>query len=111
MVDQLCRAVGVREAQLFCFEAMDNNSDMHTRNICPREGIEDPACGVGNGALSAYLSRFCWPTKAEFSLKIEQGTIVQMPSMIHTRTTRIGETIEVFVGGSGVVMLEGQFLV
>lgn len=108
---QLCRSAGVREAQLFCFEATNKSFDLHTRNICPRDGIEDPACGVGNGALSAYLSRFCWPTKAEISLKIEQGIKQQMPSLIHTRTIKNDETENVFVGGGGVVMLEGSFLV
>lgn len=108
---QLCRSANVREAQIFCFEAIDRSLDMHTRNICPREGLEDPACGVGNGALSAYLSQFCWPTKSDVSLTIEQGTIVQMPSVIHTRTIRQKEEMEVFVGGAGVVMLEGEFLV
>ncbi len=65
---RLCQSVGVRETQLFCFESLDKTSDAHTRNICPREGLEDPACGVGNGALAAYLSKFCWPSKAEFNL-------------------------------------------
>jgi trans-2,3-dihydro-3-hydroxyanthranilate isomerase len=108
---QLCRSVGVREAQLFCFETVNSSYDMHTRNLCPREGIEDPACGVGNGALSAYISKFCWTTKTEFSLKIEQGNIVQMPSLIHTRTIKRNEAIDVFVGGAGTVMLEGHFVV
>jgi trans-2,3-dihydro-3-hydroxyanthranilate isomerase len=108
---QLCRTAGVREAQLFCFETVNSSYDMHTRNLCPREGLEDPACGVGNGALSAYISGFWWPTKREFSLRIEQGNIVQMPSLIHTTTIRTSATMEVFVGGSGLVMLEGNFLV
>jgi trans-2,3-dihydro-3-hydroxyanthranilate isomerase len=107
----LCSSAKVREAQLFCFEAINNAYDMHTRNLCPRDGIEDPACGVGNGALSAYISQFCWTTNFDFSLKIEQGTIVQMPSLIHTRTIRKKEITDVFVGGAGVVMLEGHLLV
>jgi trans-2,3-dihydro-3-hydroxyanthranilate isomerase len=106
----LCQSLNIREAQLFCFEVIDKTYDLHTRNICPREGIEDPACGVGNGALTAYLSKFCWPDKSEFTLKIEQGNIVQMPSIIHTRSIKNEDTIEVFVGGSGIVMLEGTFL-
>jgi trans-2,3-dihydro-3-hydroxyanthranilate isomerase len=90
---------------------VNNSCDLHTRNICPRDGIEDPACGVGNGALPAYISQFCWTTKTDFSLKIEQGTIVHMPSLIHTRTIRTKETMDVFFGGAGVIMLEGHFLV
>ncbi len=108
---QLCQSANVSEAQLFCFETANKSLDMHTRNICPRDGIEDPACGVGNGALTAYISEFCWTTKTEFSLKIEQGTIVQMPSMIHTQSVRKNDALDVFVGGAGVVMLEGNFMV
>jgi trans-2,3-dihydro-3-hydroxyanthranilate isomerase len=108
---QLCQAMGVREAQLFCFETNNKSYDIHTRNLCPREGLEDPACGVGNGALSAYLAEYVWREKTEFYLKLEQGTIVDMPSVIYTRTTRDTDGVSVFVGGQGVVMIEGQFLV
>jgi len=111
LLRQLCSAVKVREALLFCFEVVDETSDIHARNICPGEGLEDPACGVGNGALAAYLSQFCWTTKADITLKIEQGTIVQRPSLIHTRTARRKETIDVFISGAGAVMQEGRFLV
>jgi len=108
---QLCQAAKVRETQPFCFETIDKSSDLHTRNICPKDGLEDPACGVGNGALAAYLNQFCWATQTEVNLVIEQGTVVQMPSKIHTRTIKHQDKIEAFIGGSGVVMLEGQFLI
>jgi len=35
----LCNSVGVREVQVFCFETKDDTFDIHTRNICPREGV------------------------------------------------------------------------
>ncbi|HEY9715581.1 MAG TPA: PhzF family phenazine biosynthesis protein, partial [Chroococcales cyanobacterium] len=107
----LCQSMGVREAQLFCFETFDPSAAIHTRNLCPREGLEDPACGVGNGALSAYLARYAWSSKAQFSLTIEQGNVVSMPSLINTSTIVKDGAAEVFVGGGGTVMLEGNFLV
>jgi trans-2,3-dihydro-3-hydroxyanthranilate isomerase len=107
----LCQSLKIREAQLFCFETIDKTSDLHTRNICPREGLEDPACGVGSGALASYLSKFHWPNRPEIKLKMEQGNIVHMPSIIHTRTIKEGDSIEIFVGGAGIVMLEGNFLI
>lgn len=107
----LCQKNGVREAQLFCFEAFDKTCQLHTRNLCPREGLEDPACGVGNGALTAYLSRFYRYADNDFTLRIEQGNVVDMPSVIHTRAVRSKEDVKVFVGGSGIVMMEGQLLV
>lgn len=108
---KLCAGVGMREAQLFCFEPYDKQHDLHTRNLCPREGLEDPACGQGNGALAAYLAKYKWPDKSTFSLRNEQGTVVDMKSVIHTRINRHADEIEVFVSGTGVVMLEGRFLV
>lgn len=108
---KLCTSVGMREAQLFCFEAYNKQYDLHTRNLCPREGLEDPACGQGNAALAAYLARYKWPDKSTFSLRNEQGTVVDMKSVIHTRIDRHADEIEVFVSGTGVVMLEGRFLV
>ena len=107
---ELCQKNGVREAQLFCFETFDKTCQLHTRNLCPREGLEDPACGVGNGALTAYLSRFYRYADNDFTLRIEQGNIVDMPSVIHTRAMRSKEDVKVFVGGSGIVMMEGQLI-
>jgi len=107
---ELCRTNGVREAQLFCFETFDKTCQIHTRNLCPRDGLEDPACGVGNGALTAYLSRFYRYADNDFTLRIEQGNVVDMPSVIRTRAVRSKDEVKVFVGGSGIVMMEGQFL-
>lgn len=107
----LCQRLKVREAQLFCFETLNEANDLHTRNICPRDGLEDPACGVGSGALAAYLSKFYWPAKKEISLVMEHGSIVNMPSIVRTRSAEVGGQTNVFVGGSGVVMIEGKFLV
>jgi len=108
---QICQKARVREAQLFCFETINKEYDIHTRNLCPRQGLEDPACGNGNGALGAYLGRYYWTQKKDFTIKCEQGHIVKMPSMIQTRTVRNGRIIDVYVGGTGIVMLEGTFLV
>jgi trans-2,3-dihydro-3-hydroxyanthranilate isomerase len=107
----LCQSFKIREAQLFCFETIDKSSDIHTRNLCPREGLEDPACGVGNGALAAYLAKYFEPNKIEIKLQIEQGIIVEMPSTIHTRTYRDKESIQVSVGGSAIAMASGRILV
>jgi trans-2,3-dihydro-3-hydroxyanthranilate isomerase len=110
-LQSLCRSLKVREAQLFCFETMEKTSDMHTRNICPRDGLEDPACGTGNGALAAYLAKNRWPEKNEIKLEIEQGNIINMPSIIQTRTDRNADTMKVYVGGTAIAMLRGQVLV
>ncbi len=95
----------------FDFETENPSSDVHTRNLRPREGIEDPACGVEWCPHQLHHQSILRTTKTDFTLKFEQGTIVRMPSLIHTEAIRRNETIDVFVGGAGVVMLEGNFLV
>lgn len=105
----LCKECGVREVQAFAFETYDAGNLLHTRNICPREGIEDPACGVGNGALGAYLLNYVYADKNEIQFKAEQGNVINMPSIINVSAFRNGEEFFVNVGGSGAVMIDGCF--
>ncbi|MGE5473965.1 MAG: PhzF family phenazine biosynthesis protein [Ignavibacteriales bacterium] len=106
----LCASLGVMEAQVFTFETYEQDKTLHTRNICPREGIEDPGCGVGNGALGAYLIKHYYKDEAKASIRAEQGNIVNMPCVIETVASRKGDEIDVSIGGNGKVMIEGTFL-
>jgi trans-2,3-dihydro-3-hydroxyanthranilate isomerase len=104
-----CASLGLREAQLFCLETYRSGLDLHTRNICPREGREDPACGNGCGALGAYFARF---DPARCMIRAEQGDIVGMPSIIDiVIDRRSDQDFQIWIGGSGVIMLEGRMLV
>lgn len=106
----LCHNHGVQEAQVFCFETYEAGFDLHTRNICPREGIEDPACGVGNGALLAYLMKYHFREEDEIHLQAEQGYIEQMPSKIDIYGYRRSDgSLDIWVGGSGLLMITGEF--
>lgn len=104
---ELCSALGVREAQIFCLDSLRSDLDLHTRNICPRDGIEDPACGVGNGALGAYLAKHVYPDKNEFRFRAEQGHVVNMPSVIEVAVKVVEGAFKVSVGGSALVMVRG----
>lgn len=104
-----CKSIGIREAQLFTFETLDSGKDLHTRNICPREGIEDPGCGVGNGALGAYLLEHYYKNQTTIQLTAEQGHIVDMPCVIRILAHRENGTIHISIGGNGKVMIEGIF--
>lgn len=102
---RLCKKYGAREAQLFTFETFDKENDIHTRNICPREGIEDPACGVGNAALLSYLVSYNYEHRR---LRLEQGYINDFNSVI------VGEIVDVDkvkIGGNAVVMAMGEMCV
>lgn len=110
-LDNLCSRYGLQEAQIFTFETFDVSHDLHTRNICPREGLEDPACGVGSSALLAYLmkNRIHF-TDDRLHLRFEQGQIVNMPGVIHVWGDRgTDDSLTLQIGGSGVVMLKGTF--
>jgi trans-2,3-dihydro-3-hydroxyanthranilate isomerase len=104
-----CAGLGIREAQLFTPETLDPQKDLHTRNICPREGLEDPGCGVGNGALGAYLLRHYYRGETAIRLRAEQGNIVNMPCVIEIHAQRSQDGIRVSIGGNGRLMIRGEF--
>lgn len=108
----VCSRAGVREAQLFCFDPHESCNDLHTRNFTPREGVEDPACGNGNGALGAYLARWKYAATPKFTLRAEQGYVVNMPSLteIVGNNTPYSET-EIWIGGGALPMIEGRVLI
>lgn len=107
----LCNLVGVREVQVFCFETKDDTFDIHTRNICPREGIEDAACGIGNAAVGAYLLNNYSSDRRMLSIKAEQGYIVNVPCAIDIYAYREKKDIIVQIGGTGEVIIQGDFII
>lgn len=107
----LCNKYGVREVQAFCFETRDNSFDIHTRNICPRQGIEDAACGIGNAALGAYILKNCASEKEKISIKAEQGDIIGVPCAIEINAYKEEQHIEVEIGGTGKILVQGEFII
>ncbi|QOR35305.1 PhzF family phenazine biosynthesis protein [Clostridium sp. 'deep sea'] len=102
---QLCNDYNAREAQIFTYETISKNNDLHTRNICPREGVEDPACGVGNAALLSYLAK---ESQALNTYKIEQGYINNFQSLIIGSVTK---DQRVLIGGNAIIMGKGEIYV
>lgn len=107
---ELCDSFGAKEVQAFTFDTTNENSTIHTRNLCPREGIEDPACGVGNSAVGAYLLKNYYKKVDKISYKAEQGHIVNMPSIVDVHASFNNEVVEVSIGGYGNLMIEGTFM-
>lgn len=99
----LCESLGCMEIQAFTFEAYNGCNHIHTRNICPRDGMEDPACGSGNAALMAYLATVGQEWK---ECRVEQGYINHHVSVIRGR---ILDQSRVMIGGHAVIMSEGKF--
>lgn len=107
----LCNRYGVSEAQVFTYDTYNKDLDVHTRNICPREGIEDPGCGIGNAALGAYLLKNKFKDDNDIIVKAEQGVIIGMPCTIEVHASRINEDFKIFIGGTGKVMSKGEFYI
>ena len=109
LLREICKKHGVREAQVFTFETYESYCDLHTRNICPREGIEDPGCGMGNGALAAYLAKHY--SKGSLNMKVEQGYAVNMPCVINIFAVNGEDGVDISIGGVGRIMIKGQFYI
>lgn len=108
-VRTLCNSVGMREMQLFTMHAQSSDHDLHTRNFTPRIGMEDPACGNGNGALGAYIAQTLFSGRESFCLRAEQGHACSMPSLIeiHMQRNRAG-AVEISIAGSAIHMISGH---
>ena len=110
-VQALCTLLGMREMQLFSFETSDPSCQLATRNFTPREGLEDPACGNGNGALGAYLAQTRYKDAAQFRLRAEQGHGMNMPSEIEISLERSARGVPIIsIAGSAVPMVRGEIL-
>lgn len=105
-----CKDVKASEAQIFCLETYEAENDLHTRNLCPRLGMEDPACGNGTAALMGYFARYISPEKETIEMRTEHGFCVDRPSIIEGKSIKpSSDQIDVWVGGKAVLMLEGHF--
>ncbi len=111
LLQELCENLGVREVQIFTFDTYGENFDFHTRNLCPREGMEDPACGMGNAAVGAYLANNYYNKQECIHLRAEQGTIVKMPCLIELFISKKEKDIELYIGGTGKKVVEGKFFI
>lgn len=111
LLQELCENLGVREVQIFTFDTYGENFDFHTRNLCPREGMEDPACGMGNAAVGAYLANNYYNKQKCIHLRAEQGTFVKMPCLIELFISKKEKDIELYIGGTGKKVVEGKFFI
>jgi trans-2,3-dihydro-3-hydroxyanthranilate isomerase len=107
----LCDKVGAREVQVFCAETYHNQYTAHTRNLSPRYGVEDPACGNGNAALGSYFAHFSDSKNEQKTYLFEQGHITNSPSLIEVLVKRDLEGLNIMIGGHAFHMLDGDMVV
>ena len=104
------------EVPIFLFATLPTGSShtVHSRMFAPEFGIiEDPATGSASGPLGCYLVRHRLVTgDAAQRIVSLQGVAMQRPSRIHIAIgRRAGEIAEVKVGGTAVLVGQGQLLV
>ncbi len=96
---------------VFCPEAHEAGNDISVRVFVDYYGIpEDPATGSANGCLAGYLTRHRYFGQDGINIRAEQGYEIGRPSLILLRAEKRGDGIEVFVGGSAVIVARGELL-
>ncbi len=99
-------------AYVYCRETMSNENDFHARMFAPAMGIvEDPATGSAAAAFAGVIMEFDEPTGGHHRYRIEQGHIMGRPSLVEVELEIEGDLHAVRIGGSAVIVAEGQLLV
>lgn len=117
LLSAIYRNLGATGCCVFTRETREGgDSRVHMRMFAPDDNIpEDPATGSCAGALSAYLvyhdALDMVADAGVYRFIVEQGDFIERPSRIHAeiRGTR-GAVEEVRVGGSSVIVAEGDLI-
>ncbi|WP_439025488.1 PhzF family phenazine biosynthesis protein [Haloarchaeobius sp. DT45] len=91
----------------FTFDAVGPNATLHARMFAPGAGIpEDPVCGTGAGAVTAYLDHYgAFADEFPDEVVVEQGHYVDRPGAVRARVDPVQ------VGGRSVTVLDGSLVV
>jgi trans-2,3-dihydro-3-hydroxyanthranilate isomerase len=94
---------------VFCPETIDPRNNLHVRVFVDLHGVpEDPATGSGNGCLAGYLSRYQYFGISRVNAKVEQGYEVRRPSLLLLKAKKMGDILQVEVGGKVFLVAEGK---
>ena len=94
---------------LFCTETLHQQNDLCTRFFFDAHGVrEDSATGSATACLGAYLVRYRYLSSTDLSLRIEQGHMINRPSLLLLRTREADGVLEVHVGGKVIETMRGR---
>jgi len=106
--DRFVSPIDAKAIFIFCPEPYHPGNTFSSRMFADYYGIpEDPATGSANGCLAGYLIHHRYTGADSIDIRVEQGYEINRPSLILSRAALQGGTIEVFVGGSVVMVAEG----
>jgi len=88
----------------------NDDFDIRARMFAPLDGVpEDPATGSANAALGALLAAYDPAAAGSFRWRIAQGVEMGRPSLLEVAAEkRDGEVTEARVGGTSVLVSEGE---
>lgn len=93
------------------FTAGQSESTFHCRNFAPLFGIdEEAATGTANGALTYYLFEQGLVSQNEELLFI-QGEKMERPSNVVSTLQVVQGKVQIYVGGSAVILAEGSLTI
>lgn len=94
---------------IFSPQTVDKRNDLHVRVFVDLLGIpEDPATGSGNGCLAGYLSRYHYFGTEVVNVRVEQGIELGRPSLLLLKARKVGDDLQVEVGGQVFLVAKGQ---
>lgn len=110
----LARLVGALDAKAilaFAPAARDARYDYSSRVFLDYYGEpEDAATGSANGCLAAWLIETGYCGDDALDVRVEQGTHLGRPSLLHLRAIRTSRGIEIQVGGGVVDVARGSLV-
>ena len=105
---ELIKDIDAKAILIFCPETYKKENHLNVRMFAPYYGIsEDPATGSANGCLAGYLVKHRYFNKEQINVRIEQGYEIGRPSMLFLKAKKIGDGIEIYVGGKVVEIVRG----
>ncbi len=96
---------------LFCRETLNQKNDLCARFFFDALGVrEDPATGSATACLGAYLVKYRYLSSTDLSLRVEQGHMVNRPSLLMLQAKDSNGVVEVRVGGKVIETMQGGLL-
>lgn len=94
---------------VYCRQTFAHENDFHMRMFAPGLGVrEDPATGSAAAAFAGVVMDFDQPTSGTHRYRLEQGHMMERPSLIELELVVAGGGLDtVRIGGGAVMLAEG----
>ncbi len=110
-LDRLRAILGAHDAiapAIFCAETLEAENNIHVRVLDDIYGApEDPATGSANGCIAGYIVENGYFGADKIAIRAEQGYQIGRPSLLHLKAERVGNEIDIRVGGRVEMVAQG----